>query len=544
MTWSPKSKILTALFAGAAAFILSAVPYFLAESKTPPGRKFCGQVAYTEDQKMYFSFIRQAYDGKWAFNNRLTNRKNGDVFVNLQFLLVGRLMNIFHLSENAVYQLWRFLGALCLFGGFAFLASLFEFSNRRWFLALCIFGFGGGFGIFPAAAGAAHLLSKPLVRTLSPDLWSGLHPFQQILANPHFSLPHGIMLIGFAVFLLAENRRKVPYYYLSGLIFFLNGFFRPYDLITVAVIFPCYACIASIGNRFDLTRIGERMVPALMILPALGYHIWLFKFNPAFKYWSLQGHNIASLPAPWWHFAGFGLAGFLAIIRILKIKKQPLSKNEHFLIAWFGVIFFLEYIGLCIPSLGFSPQVGVPIIAPLILLGIAIKDLSFRGCDIHSVTGRRLAMGIIGLSVLLGMAGAVFYYGMRILRSSDPMAYYVNAGELAAWQWMNKNLEPESVVCALPNTSMNLGKYTSLCTIAGHYSVTPEYKKHEAEVLEFFSEQPAKEKIREFMSGNSVSYLYLGPLEQEKSPLKTAAFPWLAPLYKNSTVTILKVALQ
>jgi len=46
-----------------AAFFESYLPYHFAEANKPPSASFLGQVAHTTDQNMYFSFIRQAYDG-------------------------------------------------------------------------------------------------------------------------------------------------------------------------------------------------------------------------------------------------------------------------------------------------------------------------------------------------------------------------------------------------------------------------------------------------------------------------------------------------
>jgi len=557
-----KSKILTVLILSILVFILSAIPYLIAEYKTPSGRSFSGQVAYVEDQKMYFSFIRQAYDGKWAFNNRLTHLRNSDVFINLQFLLIGRIMRVFHLSENVIYEVWRFLGALLAIGGFAFLASLFGLSKKRWLFALLMFGAGGGFGIFPVLAGAAHLIHIPktLMSALSLDLWSGLHPFQQILANPNFSLPHGLMLFGFSFFLVAEQRRKFFYYCVSGLIFAVNGFVRPYDLITVAALFPLYSFIKSHSAGFDAQQLFRRLLPVLCILPVFGYHIWLFKFNAIFKYWSSQGHNVQSLAAPWWYYFSFGLAGILAMLRIIRVKKQPLLPNEIFLVLWFGMISILKYAGLVVPGLGFSSQIAVPIIAPLILLGMALRDTAFLGLNIRSGIGKRLAIAAIGLSIVIGAAGPIFFFGMRVMQSNDPAVYYVNAEELTAWKWMNTNLEPEEVVLAMPNTSMNIGKYTSLRTITGHYSVTPEYKKNKANVVELFTahlrpwarkrlrvgraaarRSNPDEKISGFMKEYRVAYLYLGPAERIKSIFAIKSCPWLEPVYKNSTVLILKV---
>ena len=130
------------------AFCESYLPYYFADHNKPPSATFLGQVAHTTDQNMYFSFIRQAYDGNILFNNRLTAAPNQGAFVNLQFLALGRVMRLFHLSANAVYQVWRLAGVCFLVFGFTLLSlvALPTFSKRL--ASLCVFIFCSGFGTF------------------------------------------------------------------------------------------------------------------------------------------------------------------------------------------------------------------------------------------------------------------------------------------------------------------------------------------------------------------------------------------------------------
>src|ERR1019366_8572608 len=232
---------LAALCVAAAAFLESDIPYTLAEHHKPPSATFLGQVAHTTDQNMYFSFIRQAYDGNILFNNRLTARPNQGAFINLEFLAVGRVMRLFHQSVNAVYQVWRLAGVCFLVLGFTLLSlvALPTFSKRL--ASLCVFIFGSGFGTFMVLAARRGFVSYDTAVRLAPDLWSGLLPFPQLMLNPHFSLPHSLMLIGGALFLMAEMRCQSPWLYVaSGAVFLINGFVRPYDLISLAVVIPVF----------------------------------------------------------------------------------------------------------------------------------------------------------------------------------------------------------------------------------------------------------------------------------------------------------------
>jgi len=141
---------------------------------------------HTTDQNMYFSFIRQAYDGNILFNNRLTAAPNQGAFVNLS---VSRRWAS-HAPVSSVGQ--RCLsgvasGRSLLLGlrvHAAFLVALPTFSKRL--ASLCVFIFCSGFGTFIFLAARTGLVSHDTVVALAPDLWSGLLPFPQLMLNPHF----------------------------------------------------------------------------------------------------------------------------------------------------------------------------------------------------------------------------------------------------------------------------------------------------------------------------------------------------------------------
>jgi len=222
---------------------------------------------------------------------------------------------------------------------------------------------------------------------LSIDLWSGIIPFQQMITNPHFSLPHGVFLFGMFLFLAAEKKSSIPLYILSGILFTLQGFIRPYDLISISALISVFIILEALINGFDKKIIFLRLIPLLIIIPAFIYNIWLFKINSIFKYWSLQGHNAGSDPMFLFQYLSYGIAGILALVRIWFINRQHLNKTDRFLLCWFVVVFFLCHIGKIIPILGFSPQLGVPLFGPLVLFSLGIEATALRFKKILSGLG-------------------------------------------------------------------------------------------------------------------------------------------------------------
>ncbi|MGB8294391.1 MAG: hypothetical protein WCG85_03105 [Polyangia bacterium] len=518
-----------------AAFFESYLPYHFAEANKPPTATFLGQVGHTTDQNMYFSFIRQAYDGNIVFNNRLTATPNSGAFVNLQFLAVGRAMRVFHLSENAVYQVWRFAGVFFLAFGFTLLSLVALPSLSKRLAALCVFIFGGGFGAFFWFAGAHDLLSRETTFKLTPDLWTGLIPFQQLMLNPHFSLPHGLLLIGFALFLLAEMRdQSVWLYVASGAIFLVSGFVRPYDLISLAVVIPVFVVSEAI-RHFDWRASALRVIPLAMALPALVYSIWLFEYHPIFKYWSQQGHNIQFMPSPHVQMFAYGSIGLLAMARILQFRSNPLSLIERFLLVWFVGIFFCVHLGSIIPALGFSPQNSIPLFAPLVLFAFSLR-LKLRGFR------RGLFMAAVATLLVISNIGGVAYSSQPFTGTADTHNYYATADEVAALGWLDKKLRPGTVVLAVPPVAGRISKYTSASSLVGHHSVTPHYNSILTRVRRLLAARQFTPSEHGTLRELGADYLFVGPQEQLLLGFDPNAAPGLARIFVQGSVAIYRVA--
>jgi hypothetical protein len=518
-----------------AAFFESYLPYYFADHNKPPSATFLGQVAHTTDQNMYFSFIRQAYDGNFLFNNRLTATPNQGAFVNLQFLAVGRVMRLFHLSANAVYQVWRLAGVCFLVFGFTLLSlvALPTFSKRL--ASLCVFIFCSGFGTFIVLAAHRGFMSSNTAVGLAPDLWSGLLPFPQLMLNPHFSLPHGLMLIGGALYLMAEMRSQSPWLYVaSGAVFLINGFVRPYDLISLAVVIPVFIASEAI-RRFDWRISALRAIPLAMSLPALAYSIWLFEFHPIFKYWSQQGHNITFMPSPQVQLFAYGSIGLLAMARLLQFRSNPLSLVERFLLAWFVGIFCCVHLGSLIPALGFSPQNAMPLFASLVVLAFSLR-LRMRPLR------RGLFFSGVAALLVIGNLGGVAYSSRPFMHGRDFRKYCATADEMAALDWLDKNLRPGVVVLALPPVASRISKYTSASSLVGHYSVTPKYDSTMARVRRVLAAHEFAPSELRRLRHLRADYLFVGPQEQHWLGFDPDAAPGLTRVFAQGSVAIYKLA--
>ncbi len=532
MTATRRITLLWIILLSAVVLIESSIPFMCAEAYSPSGYSFSGQVSYSPDQNMYFSFISQARDGAFILKDKLTSIPHQPVFINLEYWLVGFLQHITGLSENAVYHVWRFLGLLLLVVGFNLLTRIFfPESPRRRLMALAMFLFAGGFGFVFAILDHFHLIGFDATHNGIIDMRYGILPFQQLITNPHMSFPHGLILIAYAYFLLGVQHNKVRYYVWSGIIFNLIGLVRPYDIIPPCIIFPVYVLMTNGGYRLNLKLAFLKMLPLFMIVPVFLYNLWLFKYHAIFKHWSLQGHNAGVFPSVVWHYMAYGVIGLLAIMRMTQLKKYPPGTKGKFLLLWFGVTFVFIHLGKYIPAIGWSPQIGVYLAAPL-----TIAACSLRLEDILQSRLYRnwLIAGLAGILIVSNLS-LMMYHSRKFVLGVNTESFYVANDDMTAMEWLRKSTKPGSVVMADVYTSQVVAKYTSNAVVAAHYSVTPDFALYSGKVAALLKDTSAMWGLVPLPADLHVDYVYV----HDRLPMQNSKY--LKEVYRNSGAFIYQV---
>ncbi len=533
MAANNRNSVFFILFIAALVFLEGSVPYWCAEYFAPKGYKFSGQIMYAPDQNMYFSFITQAADGAFLLKNKLTSMPHQAVFLNLEFWLIGFLQRISGLSQNAIFHVWRFCGVVLMAIGFSMLVNMVLPSQRRRRVAIAVFFLTGGFGFIFAFLDALHLLSFNTLQWGIIDMRFGMLPLQQIITNPHFSFPHGLILIAYAFFLKGERSGLMKYYVYSGLFFNIIGLVRPYDIIPPIVIFPIYALAVNGGWRVHIKQWLVRMLPLLMIVPVFLYNVWLFSLHPVFKYWASQGHNSGSLPSIHWHYMVYGVVGLLAIYKLFQSMGRPLGRTGKFMVLWFGVTFAFIQLGKVVPALGWSPQIGVYLAAPLTLAACSIQ---FTGLA-ASWSFRRLILPVLVVIILVSNLAVVAYHCRKFVTHTNSMGFYTSIPEREAMLWLQQHDRSGAVVLADVPSSQRIARYTSHSVVAAHYSVTPRYEQRATLAAILLADTMITTGRLALPGSLGVSYLYL----KNDTLHHTFASNHLNEVYRNEEVAIYKV---
>jgi len=122
-----------------------------------------------------------------------------------------------------------------------------------------------------------------------------------------------------------------------------------------------------------------------------------------------------------------------------------------------------------------QPQNAIPLFAPLVVLAFSLR-LHLRPC----VAGYFFQGWLPCWSSATWAAWPILR--SHVIGGRDAHKFYATADEMAALDWLDKNLRPGAVVLALPPVASRISKYTSASSLVGHYSVTPKYNSTMARV--------------------------------------------------------------
>jgi hypothetical protein len=524
-------------------FGITAIPYAIGATRAPSGMVFSGILSWNEDQDMYFSFIRQGADGHLLFRNRLTSIEHEPVFFNLEWLMVGWILKLCGGSTDLAYHIWRAAGTLAVVLGFWSLAqvTLQDPVQRR--VALLMGLFGGTLNWFFVAL---RLLSQAAERLVGAGFGEisvkfplfATHPYGQILVNPHFALPLGVLMFALAAYLKGEQTGNWRWYAGAGGLTAVDGVMRPYDMIAFYTAIPVFILAEKVlRGRIEWRKLKLRLLPLLLVAPVFLYTVYLFDIHPVFRYWATQGSGTyASIVST---LAHIGLAAVLLAVRLCRVRAFPFNtSSERLLLVWLGTVFFLVHSN-AIPMFRFmpyTPQLGTILMPPIILLGVAVIDPARW----KRTEGRRLLPALLlgGLVVLNSLDSAVLTYSATPREGVLDKERFIPATELAAYEWLGREASETDVVLGVRRTGYRLAKYASVQVVSGHWSVTPTADLVEMNTRAFYAGRMTPQGATEFLNQMRVDWIYVGQNERWFGVPPLDQLPGLTKHVINDDVTV------
>jgi hypothetical protein len=486
----------------AAAFLVGAteLPYANGRRCADAGHHYDGLIAYSDDIHAYLSFARQSAEGAFLFENRYAAEAHRPVFFNLEWLLVGKAMRWF--GDPAILTAWRVAGVGLLVFGFWTLSRLLPRPEARW-IALALFCLGGGFGWMAEVVRALTPTEPGALAFLQMDQGGfGLHPFVQMLQNPHFAVPHGLVLFALAFLVAGEKTGQTSAFALAGVMALLAGLSRPYELLAFSLVVPALHLVSP--SVLDRRRAVQRALVLLILAPAW-LPVLVIWTEPSFRPLAQQGQMpVVSLPA---HLLALGISVLLLAVRVVRDRGLPLrTPEDRLLLLWSAVIFLLVHANRFIPALAYSPQLMVTSLGPLVLLATPViaGGEPARGLRRHWVPVAILALALPSSALVL----------VKRFREAAEPYFQFSEGERQAWEWLGARTRPSDLILATAESGNRLPRHVSARVFAGHWTLTPDYGRRKKDADAFFQGRLSPREALALVRTWDVDWVWVGPTER------------------------------
>lgn len=522
-----------------------------------------GEHNYTYDYNLYLAKMRQGQEGRWTVLNKVTTEPQSGVFLQMFYLLAGKLGGLFNLSPALTYLFLRVvLGVFWLVTGYFFISQFLTHSLERK-IAFLFFAFSGSLPrLFKTSVG--------LQVGSFFDWWQEFDVLKRATYLPHFLFGHILMVVMLVLLIRGARLQrhselacpparqvsesgltiKPNLVLLASLLGFLTGMVHPSSLIIVYGIWGLlsgYYLIRMLIQKYTLNNIAKYLGYSLFffVFSFLSlFYIRLATSNPAWQ-------GIAKFAQTRWLWSirdfclGLGASLFLGIggLNLALAKKQ---EKFYPLIAWvltvpLGMVVFQLVGG---PDVSYFFQVAVHL--PLaILIIVFLRQLCGK-----SITLLPLLTLLVLLFSLPGIVssfqGQIRFINERVAATQPLVPYpsqvmYPLKDFWGAILWLEKNTEDSQVVFSEETAGNYIPAYAGNFVYLGHNAETVDFNKKKTIVSQFFSQIFSPKQAFEILKKNRVAYIFLGPQEKEKGDFEPSKYPFLESVFESNHVTLYRV---
>ena len=560
--------------AAVAVMLLTCVPYAIVWWSVPRDGVFPFILFNSDDQGVYYAWMRQAHDGQVLFRNLFTTEPQRGAFFHAYFLLLlGWLSRVPGIDIPIAYHLGRLLCgviALVLVYRLAcfFTESVFARRCALWNVAL-----SGGVG-WLLWADQTHP-SQPV------DVWQPeALTFPSLYTNSLFCVSLALMLGVVVCLLLAETdaRRGVRWAIAAGLCGLALGNVHSYDVIHLTVAWVAYLLGRwAVERRFPAHSLRMALLAALVASPSVAYMAWLYLAEPVFKKradtatWSpvpttyLLGYGVL-IPLAllggrellargrtgprFWPWASATVVGGFGLALALHLPRSAVGRPFIALVpalAWAGLLFALRRaprdagdeaetapsVALLLPAwvlggfvaaylpFAFQRKMIMGTHVPLALLaGLGVAALAIG----WSQRARRPAIaGWCAAAMVLFLSLSSVRYLLRDVSvaqqkgttSTSLHPVYWPASDLQAFAWLSLHAPASAAVLIYPTRGVLVPAYSGRAVYAGHWAETPDFPRKLREANAFYSGMWDSATRRGFLAANGITHVIAGPAEKE-----------------------------
>jgi len=477
--------------------LISCIPYIIAALSAPKGWQFAGFLVNPLDGHSYLAKMQQGQAGHWLFHLTYSPEPHEGAFIFTFYLALGHLAAATGLPKIFIFHLARLLAGFgLLLVAFRFIGRVTPYPAERRLAFVFMFSasglgwLGASFGTFPI------------------DLWvpEAFVPYS-LYANPHFPMAMMLMLIIFEQVLSSllpvsnlelinpsqtetqnlnpkpKTRNFKPFLW-AGLAALALAMILPFALLTVWAILGVFLSWLF-GNRRRLP--WEQIWPTLGVVvfsaPMIFYQYWVSVTNPVLAAWGTQ--NVTPGPKVLDFWLGYGLVGLLALVRMTIIIRNSNSKaGEWLVVLWAITTVVLVYI-----PFDLQRRLITGLHLPLCILAAIGLNRWLTNSKLRFSYQRLVTIGV----VTIGALGTILVWGLPLVgtlqsptASATTALFFMRQEEVAAFEWLEQNVESDDVILASPRVGLFVPGQTGARAFYGHPFETIEAKIKEAQVEAFY----------------------------------------------------------
>lgn len=560
ITWSrlPRTERRFALLLGIALVLITGFPYLYGWLRTPPGQTFTSLHAISGgDMHVYYSYIEQAREGRFVFDDLYTSESTGGSMIQPHWLVVGWIARLLHLSAPVAFHVVRslliipYIGFLAVCTGTILQRSIGGFSVstlRRAALVFLAFasGIGGLVGNFVLPfAHEGRGYSAWILDFWVPEAFT----FLTIYQSSHFIISTWLMLTVYLATIRADYTHQLRWTAMgagaAALLFIIHPFYLP----SVIAIVGAYALVRMAAQRQWLTHLIRHAVwIGLAGLPTLAYWGSLTLLDPIHQ--SRAAQNLLLMPPLPYVLMGYGFLLPAAIIGVVHIIRRWHTGTipEQFLAIW-----MISNTALLWAPLDWQRRFTQGLHVALVLAsvmaiarGISWLHRRLPAAWVPIVCSRATAVTLFvlcfGFTNIINIARDLVYYASPLPSGVPKYTFYYPTAGFAAMEWMRTHTRNDAIAL-VPGISANFfpGRAVRRVYLA-HFVETAHFEKKIAAFDTFLAPTTATSARRAFLADHDIQYLFV-PQFDALAPTLTAIAQHLElpKAYENSAVTIFSV---
>ena len=504
-----------------------------------------GEHNYTYDYNLYIAKMRQGQEGRWTILNKVTTEPQKGAFLQMFYLLTGKLGGLFSLSPQLTYFFLRaVLSVFWLITGYFFICQFLNRSLERK-IAFLFFAFSGSLPRIVRSPQGWQVWSYF-------DWWQEFDVLKRATYLPHFLLGH-ILTVVMLVLLIRgireigeigrkrEFKVKTNLVLAASLVGFAAGMVHPSSLIVVYGIWGLLS-LYVLMQKYSLSD----------VLKYLGWSLFFFAFSFLSLLYirratsTLAWSGIARFAQTRWVWSikdfclGLGASLFLGIGGLVLALKE---KKFYPLIAWVLTVplgmAFLKISGILDMSYFFQVGVHLPL---AILTTYFLKKTGKRAFGFLAILFLFLSLPVIVKS----FKNQIRFINERVIAGQPLVPYpsqvmYPLQDFWNAIKWLDENTQDQDVIFSEETAGNYIPAYAGNFVYLGHNAETVDFDKKKTVVSQFFSQILTPDEAMAILKKNRVGYVFYGPQEKEKGVFDVSKYSFLKPVFESHHVTVYRV---